>query len=232
MVMLAARNNVLSWKQCTGTVWCQKMMYQMQMNQPVLSMFTDWIKGVDTISTSDYEEVHWPYNIRDHIWVKSPNSQCTTSSRNGCVMGEISKYSVLVDGTPYHIKDLHFDFRLTSLMNNSSIHESSNNVVLLQCKSYLLNNLFDDLSTPPIMSDESSEEDTYIIPVQRSKRQRGSRIEIHLPTTKNMTKTPTPSFYLCDKEIRMQRAIEINLSSKRLRSCTCQCPWLHKANKN
>lgn len=175
-----------------GSIVLEKMTYQVQMNQPVLSMFTDWIKGVDTISPSDYEEVHWPYNIGDHIWVKSPNSRCTTSSRNRCVIGEISKFSVLVDGTPYHIKDLHFDFRLTSLMNNSSIHESSNNVVLLQCKSYLLNNLFDDLSTTPIMSDESSEEDTYIIPVQRSKRQRGSRVEIHLPTTKKTWQKSQP----------------------------------------
>lgn len=192
MVMFVARNNVLSWKQCTGTVWCQKMMYQVQMNQPVLSMFTDWIKGVDTISSSDYEVVHWPYNIGDHIWVKSPTSRCITSSRNECIMGEISKYSVLVDGTPYHIKDLHFDFRSTSLMNNGSIHESCNDVVLLQCKSYLLNSLFDDQSTTPIMSDDSSEEETYTIPAERSKHQRGSRVEIHLPTTKKHDKKANP----------------------------------------
>lgn len=84
------------WKQHTGT-WCQRMIFQVQHYQV-------WIKGANTTLQFEDEEVHRPYHVGDPLWLKPPNSWCTTIFRKGCVTGVNSKHSVLVDWTPHHIK--------------------------------------------------------------------------------------------------------------------------------
>ena len=44
-----------------------------------------------------------------HKWshlIKPPNSRCTSNFKKGCVTGIVSEHSILVDGTPRHMKDL------------------------------------------------------------------------------------------------------------------------------
>ena len=46
------------------------------------------------------------YKVGDNVWVKIPHGRCTTQFGKGTITGVYSPHSVLVDGTPRHIKDV------------------------------------------------------------------------------------------------------------------------------
>ena len=46
------------------------------------------------------------YQIGELVWVKPPNCRCTTRFNKGVVDGVINPQTVLVNGTPHHVKDL------------------------------------------------------------------------------------------------------------------------------
>ena len=61
------------------------------------------------------ETVHWD-NVTpkdditastDVVWVKRPRGQCTTQFKKRKVTKVYSPHSVLVDGVPRHVKDIH-----------------------------------------------------------------------------------------------------------------------------
>ena len=46
------------------------------------------------------------YQVEDRVWVKAPQSRCTTKFSKSEVTKIISPQSILVDGIPRHVKDL------------------------------------------------------------------------------------------------------------------------------
>ena len=46
------------------------------------------------------------YKVGDSVWVKIPHGRCTTQFGKGTITGVYSPHSVLVDGTPRHVKDV------------------------------------------------------------------------------------------------------------------------------
>ena len=46
------------------------------------------------------------YEVGDSVWVKIPHGRCTTQFGKGTITGVYSPHSVLVDGTPRHVKDV------------------------------------------------------------------------------------------------------------------------------
>ena len=63
------------------------------------------IKGIDVILPPD-DVGPSSYKVGDSVWVKIPHGRCTTQFGKGTIMGVYSPHSVLVDGTPYHVKDV------------------------------------------------------------------------------------------------------------------------------
>ena len=43
----------------------------------------------------------------DHVWVKSLNARCTTKFGSGKIDEIISPQTMLIDGIPHHVKDVH-----------------------------------------------------------------------------------------------------------------------------
>ena len=62
------------------------------------------IKGID-MRLPDRQRTRGPYELGDTVWVKPPNSRCTTHFRRGQITGIISEQAVLVNGTPRHVRD-------------------------------------------------------------------------------------------------------------------------------
>ena len=46
------------------------------------------------------------YKVGDNVWVKISHGRCTTQFGKGTITGVYSPHSVLVDGTPRHVKDV------------------------------------------------------------------------------------------------------------------------------
>ena len=67
--------------------------------------YTARIRGVDvTLPPEDAGPSR--YKVGDNVWVKIPHGRCTTQFGKGTITGVYSPHSVLVDGTPRHIKDV------------------------------------------------------------------------------------------------------------------------------
>ena len=67
--------------------------------------YTARIRGVDvTLPQEDAGPSR--YKVGDNVWVKLPHGRCTTQFGKGTITGVYSPHSVLVDGTPRHIKDV------------------------------------------------------------------------------------------------------------------------------
>ena len=71
----------------------------------VIYSFMARIKGIDVMSPPE-DAGPSSYKVGDSVWVKIPHGQCTTQFVKGTITGVYSPYSVLVDGTPHHVKDV------------------------------------------------------------------------------------------------------------------------------
>ena len=70
----------------------------------IIYSYTARIKGVVMLPLEDAGPSS--YKVGDSVWVKIPCGQCTTQFGKGTIMGVYSPHSVLVDGTPRHVKDV------------------------------------------------------------------------------------------------------------------------------
>ena len=82
------------------------------------------IKGINA-RLPDRQGTRGPYKLGDTVWVKHPNSRCTTSFRRGRITGIVSEQAMLVDGTPYHVRDVQPALNTNPLASSDS-GESSN----------------------------------------------------------------------------------------------------------
>ena len=64
------------------------------------------IQGISVASPREPKNTQMKYRVGDAVWVRTPHSRCTDRSKTGHVTGLGGPQSVLVDGTPRHIKDL------------------------------------------------------------------------------------------------------------------------------
>ena len=67
--------------------------------------YTARIKGIDVMLPLE-DAGPSSYKVGDSVWVKIPHGRCTTQFGKGTITGVYSPHSVLVDGTPRHIKDV------------------------------------------------------------------------------------------------------------------------------
>ena len=172
------------------------------------------IKGIDGACPPDQEEVHGPYGVGDHVWVKSPNSRCTTSFKRGRVTGIISQHSVMVDGTPRHIRDLRPALEATQSSASDDSNVSSESELLLEPGLSEPDDLPDDPTTSQSTSDDSSDgssvDEVVEVPLRRSTR----------------NKRPPPPCNLCDLEIRGECSGEMEYQRpKRPRVACVYCGW-------
>ena len=72
----------------------------------VIYSFPARIKGIDVILPPEDAGPN-SYKVGDSVWVKILHGQCTTQFGKGTITGVYSPHSVLVDGIPRHIKDVH-----------------------------------------------------------------------------------------------------------------------------
>lgn len=89
-----------------------------------------WVKGIDTLTTSSCLGY---CQVRDHVWVKVPQSWCTTNFGNGQVTKIVSTQSCAVDGMPHHVKDLYLCLSITMSeenFNSTTILESQSESLL------------------------------------------------------------------------------------------------------
>ena len=71
----------------------------------IIYSYTTRIRGVDvTLPAEDAGPSS--YKVGDSVWVKIPQGRCTTQFGKGTITGVYSPHSVLVDGTPRHVKDV------------------------------------------------------------------------------------------------------------------------------
>ena len=153
------------------------------------------VKGIETNPLLEREVSGERIKEGDVVWVKKKTcSKCTTRYGTGHVTEVISPQSVRIDGVPHHIKDLQPAMRLQPPVSDESESESETNEPSLwftpapsgsdsDISSLPGNAVFLDSQT----TDEStSEDETHVVPPQRSTRRRQS----------------PPPCPLCDHEIR------------------------------
>ena len=71
----------------------------------IIYSYTARIRGVD-VTLPPEDAGPSSYEVGDSVWVKIPHGRCTTQFGKGTIMGVYSPHSVLVDGTPRHVKDV------------------------------------------------------------------------------------------------------------------------------
>ena len=143
-------------------------------------------------------ELHWfslagwgtrgPYELGDTVWVKPPNSRCTTSFRRGWITGIISEQAMLVNGTPHHVRDVRPTLNTNPLASSGS-GESSNNELWIWPMPREPDGPTANPDADADSSDatsESSDEEVQTIPLRRSAR----------------NKRPCPPCHMCDLETR------------------------------
>ena len=155
------------------------------------------VKGVDAPITSSGPRRSY-YQVGNHMWFKN---RCTPKFGKGWVTEVISPQSILVDGVPRHVKDLHPPHSLTSLEEDSDHTPSESETESLLC------------DTENTESDDSPEEGAVVeppsMPLRRSTRRK------QLP----------PDCHICNHEIRGKCTKRRNLppGSKHVRLClACQ----------
>ena len=67
--------------------------------------YTTRIKGIDVMSRPE-DAGPSSYKVGDSVLVKIPHGRCTTQFGKGTITGVYSPHSVLLDGTPRHVKDV------------------------------------------------------------------------------------------------------------------------------
>ena len=107
---------------------------------------------------------HSYYQFGNRMWFKTAQNRCTTKFGKGRVTKVISPQSVLVDGVPRHVKDLHTQHSLTLLEEDSDGTPSESEAESLLC------------DTEDTESDDSPEEGAVVepppVPLRRSTRQK------------------------------------------------------------
>ena len=145
------------------------------------------IKGIDA-HLPDWRGTRGPYELGDTVWVKPPNSRCTTSFRRGWIPGIVSEQAVLVDGTPRHVRDARPALNMYPLASSSN-GESSNHKLWIQPTPREPDGPTANPDTDANSSDatsESSDEEVQTIPLRRSARNKRTR----------------PPWHMCDLETR------------------------------
>ena len=122
-------------------------------------------KGIDTVQSPD-DEVCWLYaGGGDPVLMKPPGSWCTTRFKCGRVTGMVSQQSVLVDGIPHHIHDLHPALEIGHSVTDES-DESSGDELLMDATSGPPKNVTASLS-------DDSEVETGTRPTLKACRPKG-----------------------------------------------------------
>ena len=154
------------------------------------------VKGVDTPITSSGPGRSY-YQVGNHVWFKTAQNWCTTKFSKSRVTKVISPQSILVDGVPYHVKDLHQRHSVTSMEEDSDGTPSESEAESLLC------------DTDDTESDDSPEEramaESPPVPLCQSTRQ----------------KRLLPDCHICDHEISRECSKIGNLlpGSKHIKLC-------------
>ena len=161
------------------------------------------VKGVDVMPPLSGPE-HSPYQVGDCVWVKAPESRCTTKFGRGRVTEIISPQSVLVDGMPRHMKDLRPRYSLLSSEEDSDSTTSS------------------ESRSESLIRDDETETESDDLPE--------AEVEAHIseeaPRLRRSTrkKRPPPGCRLCDHEIREECGDGVERRrDKRLRLACARC---------
>ena len=72
-----------------------------------------------------------PNHVGDAVWVKTPHGRCSTQFKKGMVMGIYSPHSVLINGIPWHIRDLRPWHRSVTSEDNGSNGSSESDLSTL-----------------------------------------------------------------------------------------------------
>ena len=145
------------------------------------------IKGIDAC-LPDRQGTRGPYELGDTVWVKPPNSRCTTRFWRGQITGIVSEQAILVDGTPRYVRDIRPALNTNPLASSGS-GESSNDKLWIRPMPCMPD---DPTANPDADADssdgtsESSDEEVQTIPLRRSAR----------------NKRPCPPCHMCDLETR------------------------------
>ena len=147
------------------------------------------------------------YKVGDSVCVKIPHGRCTTQFGKGTIPGVYSTHSVLVDGTPRHVKDVR-PLRGVDT-TNCSINSSEDEAPMLYLPREVPAASESDHSDRGQHGSGDTSEDEDIaesVPLRRSSR----------------LKRPTPRCTLCDSQMREKcecNGHNIPGHSKRARTC-------------
>ena len=169
----------------------------------IIYSYTARIRGVDvTLPPEDAGPSR--YKVGDSVWVKIPHGRCTTQFGKGTITGVYSPHSVLVDGTPRHVKDVRPVRGADATYCSSASSDDEAPMLYLPRE-----------DPPAAESDHSdrgqrgpgdtSEDDdgAESVPLKRSSR----------------LKRPAPRCTLCDSQIREECKGNVPGYSKRARTC-------------
>ena len=147
------------------------------------------VKGIDVTQPVD-EGAHNRYAMGDPVWVRPPGNRCTTKFKRGRISGVISQQSVLVDGTPRHVRDL----RPATEAHHATTEESDES----SSDELLMNGI---IEPPPPESDGCGSPDDAESEPQPEPQLEPEIMNVPLRRSKR-NKRPTPQCTLCDHEIR------------------------------
>ena len=169
----------------------------------IIYSYTARIRGVDvTLPLEDAGPIS--YKEGDSVWVKIPHARCTTQFGKETITGVYRPHSVLVDGTPRHVKDVRPVRGADATYCSSTSSEDEAPMLYLPRE--------DPAASESDHSDrgqrgprDTSEDDDVAesVPLRRSSR----------------LKRPAPRCTLCDSQIRKECEGNVPGHSKRARTC-------------
>ena len=169
----------------------------------IIYSYTARIRGVDVTSPPE-DAGSSSYKVGDSVCVKIPHGRCTTQFGKGTIMGVYSPHSVLVDGTPRHVKDVHPVRGADATYCSSASSEDEAPMLYLQREDPAASESDHSHRGRHGPGDTSEEDDVAkSVPLRRSSR----------------LKRPAPRCTLCDSQIREECEGNVPGHSKRARMC-------------
>ena len=169
----------------------------------IIYSYTARIRGVD-VTLPPEEAGPSSYEVGDSVWVKIPQGRCTTQFGKGTITGVYSPHSVLVDGTPRHVKDVR-PVRGADATYCSSASSDDEAPMLYLPREDPIASESDHSDRGQRGPGDTSEDDDV---AERIPLRRNSRL-----------KRPAPRCTVCDSQIREECEGNVPGHSKRARTC-------------
>ena len=85
-----------------------------------IHMYQAYIKGINVAPPHEYTDPGIN-KLRDVVWIKTPHGWCSTQFKKRKVTGSDSPHSILINGGPCYISDLHLHWKMMAVISHRRV---------------------------------------------------------------------------------------------------------------